>query len=223
MPDVSVVRIGNEAQPVVVIDGFAPDPARLRLEAMGADLRARGRYYPGLRAAVGSPYLAEVGPLLAGAARHVFGASERLEFDRALFSLTCTAPSDLSLAQRLPHIDDVAAGRLAVVHYLSETDLGGTRFFRHRSTGFETVTSDRHRIYLDSLADDLARHGPPAPGYITGSTTLFEEICCVRPRYNRAIVYRSSLLHCAAIDNERVPSADVTNGRLTVASFLTAL
>ncbi|MDP1026707.1 DUF6445 family protein [Sphingomonas sp. KR1UV-12] len=221
-PRIRVEHVGHEREPVVVIDGFAPDPARLIAEACAAPLAALGAYYPGVRAPVDRAYLAEVGPVLAAAARQVFGFTHRLAFDRALFSLTVTPPAALTLAQRLPHIDDVAPGKLAVVHYLGEQDWGGTRFFRQRRTGFETVGPDRHRAYLDALATDLRQHGEPVPGYIDGPTPLFAPIAQVTARPNRAVLYRSNLLHCAAIDNAVALPADPATGRLTVASFLTA-
>lgn len=221
-PAVSVERVGQEGVPVVVVDGFAPDPDALVAEAATTRLGPPGSHYPGLRASVGPAYRAQVGPLLAAAAKRVFGFTERLAIDRTLFSLTVTPPATLSLPQRLPHIDDVAPGKLAVVHYLSHADWGGTAFYRHRATGFETIGPDRHRRYLDALAADLAAHGEPPPGYIAGETPLFASIGAVAPRFNRAILYPSNLLHCAAIPNDRPPPHDVATGRLTIASFLTA-
>ncbi|MBB5711783.1 DUF6445 family protein [Sphingomonas xinjiangensis] len=221
-PQVSVKRVGREGEPVVVIDNFAPDPDQLVAQATDAALTQLGTFYPGVRAPVGEAYCAAVAPLVAGAARHVFGFQERLAFDRALFSIATSAPETLSLPQRMPHIDDVALGKLAVVHYLSHANWGGTRFFRHRSTGWETIGPDRHRTYLDALATDLRIHGEPAPGYIEGDTPLFEMIGEVPPAFNRAVLYRSSLLHCAAIRNALPLPNDVATGRLTIASFLTA-
>lgn len=221
-PAISVERVGREGVPVVVVDGFAPDPDGLVAEAAGARLGPPGSHYPGLRAPVGPAYRAQVGPLLAAAAKRVFGFGQRLTIDRTLFSLAVTPPAALTLPQRLPHIDDVAPGKLAVVHYLSHADWGGTAFYRHRATGFETIGPDRHRRYLDVLAADLAAHGEPPPGYIMGQTPLFAPIAAVAPRFNRAILYPGNLLHCAAIANDRPPPDDLATGRLTIASFLTA-
>ncbi|RDE05662.1 DUF6445 family protein [Sphingomonas aracearum] len=221
-PSVQVERIGREGTPVVIIDDFAPEPKALVEEAAGTPLGRLGAFYPGVRAPVRPAYRDAVGPLLAAAAKRVFGFSQRLAIDRTLFSLTVTPPAELTLAQRIPHIDDVAPGKLAVVHYLGRTDWGGTRFFRHRSTGFETVTAARHRPYLDALAADFRTHGEPPAGYITGATPLFEPIGEVAAVFNRAVLYPSGLLHCAAIDNALVLPLDVEAGRLTIASFLTA-
>lgn len=221
-PAVSVKRLGREGVPVVVVDGFVADPDALVTQAAEATLAAPQSHYPGLRAPVGPDYGRAIGPLLAAAAKRVFGFTERLAIDRSLFSLALTPSAALTLPQRLPHIDDVAPGKLAVVHYLSHADWGGTAFYRHRTTGYETIGPARHRRYLDALAADLALHGEPPPGYIAGDTPLFAAIGMVAPRFNRAILYPSNLLHCAAIANDRPLPDDAATGRLTIASFLTA-
>lgn len=222
MQQVRVERIGREGEPIVIVDDFVPDPDRLIAQACAAPLIAGGGNYPGIRAPVDDPYRDEIGPVVAASARRVFGYRNQLTIDRLLFSLTTTPPDALTLAQRLPHIDAVGRGRLALVHYLGERDWGGTRFFRHRSTGFETIGPDRHRAYLDALARDLAREGEPAPGYIEGEAALFVPIAHVTARPNRAVLYRSSLLHCAAIDNRLTLPDDPATGRLTIAAFLGA-
>ena len=51
---------------------------------------------------------------------------------------------------------------------------------------------------------------------------VFERTAIFAPRCNRALIYRSKLLHCAAVPNGVALSADPRTGRLTVASFLTA-
>jgi Family of unknown function (DUF6445) len=221
-PAVKVERVGREGEPIVIIDGFAPDPDALVEAAASAALAPAGEFYPGPRAPAPPEYFAQVGGLVAAAVRKVFGHREHLAVDRALFSLATTPPAALSLAQRIPHIDSVEPGRIAIVHYLSHRDFGGTRFFRHRSTGFETVGAARHRAYLDALADDIVQQGEPAPGYIGEGSSLFATIGAVSPAWNRAILYRSSLLHCAAIPNDIVLPDDPRTGRLTIASFLTA-
>ncbi|NJR78569.1 DUF6445 family protein [Sphingomonas corticis] len=221
-PRIHVERVGCERVPVVIVDDFAPDGEALVREGVAATLGPPGSHYPGVRAPVGPGYRDAVAPLLAAAAKRVFGFADRLAIDRMLFSLTVTPPAALSLAQRLPHVDDVAPGKLAVVHYLARQDWGGTRFFRHRTTGFETVDAHRHRAYLDALAADLRTHGEPPAGYIAGATPLFEPVGEVPARFNRAVIYPSALLHCAAIDNARPLPADAATGRLTIASFLSA-
>lgn len=217
-----VERLGAEREPVVVVETFSPHPERLVEEAAGLDYAAMGPHYPGVRAHVSPLYFEGLAPVLTPIIRDIFGYRRRMEVDRALYSLVTTPPGALTLAQRIPHFDGVAPGMVAIIHYLSEKDRGGTGFYRHRSTGFETVTEVRHRLYLDALKADFERLGEPGPAYIEGDTPIFERIGIVAPAYNRAVIYRSALLHCGAGLAGHDFSADPRAGRLTVASFLKA-
>lgn len=40
---------------------------------------------------------------------------------------------------------------IAILHYLSPEERGGMGFYRHISTGFETVGASRHGPNLESL------------------------------------------------------------------------
>lgn len=217
---IRVDRIGAESQPVVVIDNFSPDPHGLIRDAQGLTFSVMGEFYPGVRAPVLPSYFQGIDTVLASVMREVFAARDRVSFDRALYSLTTTPPAALSLAQRIPHIDDVLRGKVAVIHYLSADDLGGTAFYRHRSTGLETVTAENHRVYMDALQMDFATHGEPRPAYIDGDSPIFAETARYAAVFNRALIYSSSLLHCALAPNDRTLSGDPAKGRLTVASFL---
>uniref|UniRef100_B0T6X9 Uncharacterized protein n=1 Tax=Caulobacter sp. (strain K31) TaxID=366602 RepID=B0T6X9_CAUSK len=219
---VKVEFIGQEGEPVVVVDHCAPDPAALVNAAMARDYAPLGEFYPGVRTHASKAYFESLGPLLAKVAREVFGYREQLALLRSLYSLVTTPPADLSLAQRIPHFDSVDDGMIAVLHYLTPRDLGGTSFYRHRSTGFETVGASRHQHYLQTLRADFERHGTPPAGYIAGDTAIFERIASFPAAYNRALIYRSSLLHCAAVDSHQPLSPDPSVGRLTIASFLAA-
>jgi hypothetical protein len=219
---VRVEQIGRERQPVVVIDNFSPHPERLVADAETLTFETMGEYYPGVRAPVLPSYFEGLSPTLAPVMRDIFGAQDRIGFTRALYSLATTPPAALTLAQRIPHIDGVEEGMIAILHYLSHGDHGGTAFYRHRSTGYETVDAARHRAYLDALRSDFATHGEPAPAYIEGDTALFARIARYDAVFNRALIYRSSLLHCAVLPNDMVLPADARLGRLTVASFLSA-
>lgn len=219
-PAIRVDRIGTELQPVVVIEQFSPDPERLVAEAASLKFEPMGEYYPGVRAPVTQAYFEGLAPVLKRVMGEVFGARSRLNVNRALYSLATTPPAELTLAQRIPHIDTVEPGRIAILHYLSHGAHEGTAFYRHRSTGYEAVDAARHRAYLDALKSDFAEHGEPAPAYIRGDTPIFEQIAAYEARFNRALIYRSSLLHCAVLPNDAPLPADPRTGRLTVASFL---
>ena len=217
---IRVETIGRERQQVAIIDHFSPDADALAQAAAEAAFEERGEYYPGPRAPAPKTWFAGVRDVVVAIARDVFGGGQTLRLERALYSLATHNPQSLSLAQRVPHIDDVDHGALAIVHYLSAQDFGGTAFFRHRSTGFETVTRDRHERFLSALKADFVCHGEPPAAYISGDTPVFERIFSVAPVFNRAVIYRSSLLHCAELPNEIPLPADPVSGRLTIAAFL---
>jgi hypothetical protein len=205
---------------VVVVENFSPHPDRLIADAEGLRFETMGEYYPGVRAPVLPSYFEGLAPILTPVMRRVFGASDRVRFTRALYSIATTPPEQLTLAQRIPHIDGVEEGMIAILHYLSHEPYGGTAFYRHRSTGYETVDAARHRRYLDMLRSDFVQHGEPAPAYIEGNTPIFEQVARYDAVFNRALIYRSSLLHCAMLPNHIALPGTVREGRLTVASFL---
>lgn len=221
-PSIRVDRIGHEAQPVVVVENFAPRPERLLDDARAATFTTMGPYYPGLRAPVSAIYFEGLAQTLSPIMREVFGARTRLAVDRALYSIAVTPPGDLSLPQRIPHIDGTHDGLIAIIHYLAPPSQGGTAFFRHRTTGFEAITGDRHRPYLDALSEDFAREGEPPRAYIDGDTAQFERTAAYDAVFNRALIYRGNLLHSARLANTSVLSGEIGAGRLTVASFLYA-
>lgn len=217
---IRVDQIGAERQPVVVVENFSPHPERLVAEAETLRFETMGEFYPGVRARVLPSYFEGLAPVLAPVMRDVFGHSDRIGFTRALYSLVTTPPERLTLAQRIPHIDGLEEGMIAILHYLSHAEQGGTAFYRHRATGFETVDAARHPRYIAALHADFAAYGEPPPAYIRGNTPIFEQVARYGAAFNRALIYRSSLLHCADLPGEAPFPADVRAGRLTVASFL---
>lgn len=217
----SVAEYGTEREPVVVIDGFAPQPERFIDDAGFLAFQPIGPHYPGIRAVVAPAMLRDLLAGLQPVVVEVFGVPG-FEVIDAFYSLVTTPPSALAPIQRLPHFDGVERERLALLHFLARDERSGTAFYRHRSTGFETVSAERLPAYRAALDADIKRHGMPAPAYIGGDTALFEQIALHRGRFNRAILYRSNTLHCAAIPDDMAFVADPARGRLTVNTFLMA-
>lgn len=215
----SIEYAGTEREPIVIIDNFASDPDGLREDAAMLAYAPMGIHYPGIRAAM--PYavtrrmIATIGPI----ARDVFDA-ESLDLTEAFYSLVTTRPGDLTPIQRLPHFDGVEPTRFALLHYLSPAAPGGTAFYRHQSTGFETVTTQRLPAYRAALESDLARTGIPAPGYIDGDTAVYDQVSRVEGRFNRAILYRGNRLHCAWLPQGTSFDDQPAAGRLTANLFL---
>lgn len=219
MPNVSRVDlIGREKEPLATIDDFASDPDALRAAAVDATFAPAGEHYPGLRAPLPSGYLAAQMPVVARVVSRAFGRCRRIHVVDAAFSIVTRPPEDLHVRQRLPHVDAYGRERIALVHYLSPTDEDGTAFFRHRATGFETIDATRAPGYFGKLEDELGEGAVPA-GYIAGDTALFERTAVAPSRYNRALLYRSYVLHSGAISPDASLSPDPALGRLTVTGF----
>ena len=220
-PGIIARRIGAEGHAVAVVDGFHPDPDALRAHAVAGSFEPARRHYPGVRADLPADYFGRVGPALATVLAEVFGRPASVDLLDASFSIVTTPPDELTVPQRLPHVDAVERGRIALVHYLFPEGGDGTAFFRHRATGFELVDRARAAVYYPRLDAEL-RHGgaPPPAAYISGSTPLFERIGGVDARYNRAVIYRSAQLHSGAIAAGATLSPDPAVGRLTVTAFL---
>jgi hypothetical protein len=180
-----------------------------------------GEHYPGLRAPVPPALLAPLLRALTPLITAHFGAASAMVED-AFYSVVTTPPADLLPIQRLPHFDGVEPERLALLHFLSHDESSGTAFYRHRSSGFETITAARLPAYRTALAADIARHGLPEPGYIAGDTPIFERLARHEGRRNRAILYRGNTLHCADIPSGLALPADPARGRFTVNTFLRA-
>lgn len=214
----SIERHGAEQQPVVVIDGFA-DAERFRDDAAFLSFAPIGPHYPGIRAVVAPALLRDLLARLEPVAAEVFG-SAGLEVVDAFYSIVTTPPSALAPIQRLPHFDEVSPTRLALLHYLSPDESSGTAFYRHRTTGFESIDEGRLPSYRTALNADLRLYGIPDPRYIGGDTPVFERVALHRGRFNRAILYRSNTLHCAHLPEGMVLDPDPETGRLTVNTFL---
>ena len=219
-PEISVHRIGREAQPLVIIDHFAPDPDALRAAAIAARFGPAEHHYPGIRAALPAEYMPEQQPTIAEIVGDVFGQSGTLQVIDASFSMVTSEPASLTVNQRLPHCDAFAVERIALIHYLSPEGGDGTGFFRHRSTGFETIDQARAAIYFDQLGAEIRYRGEPPLAYVAGDTPQFERTMLAEARYNRALIYRSYLLHSGAISPGALLSPDPAVGRLTVTAFL---
>lgn len=222
-PEIRVEWVGAEREPVVIVDDFVADPAAFAAAGKNCPLRDTGDYYPGRRAIVDPAYLAAIGPTMNEVLREFFGARHGVQVLRAYYSLATTLPAHLSVPQRIPHVDAYDPQQVALVHFLGARDLGGTAFFRQRSTGFESVDTSRRQRYHETLAADLERHGEPPPAYIGAASPTFERTHVCPPRYNRALFFRGTLLHCAALEGVRELPDDPEQGRLTVAGFLRAL
>lgn len=222
-PLVTVTNHGTEKQPVVVVDNFIATPERLVEDACARSFSTIGPYYPGIRAPAPAAYLADASDLLETILRDVFGIESGAALVECNYSMVTTPPEQLQPIQRLPHFDTTDPGRIALLHYLGRPEQGGTRFFRHRATGFETITAERFESYRDTLHEEANRGGLPPAQYFGSESEQFEQIACHEAAFNRAIIYRGITLHSGAIPEAFACSKDPRQGRLTVNTFFQAI
>lgn len=218
--------LGLEEETLLILDEAVEHPARLvdvaaDLANFGAALSEGDNFYPGYLAPAPLDYVGALGRALDPLIREAYGLRGVAPWRASCnFALATLAPDQLSLAQRLPHVDTVDPLQFAVLHYLCDPELGGTAFYRHRSTGYETLTPDRLASYQSSLDREVAT-APPGAGYVDGDTAQFVRTRLVEAAFNRVIVYRSCLLHSGHIARPEALSPDPREGRLTANIFLT--
>ncbi|GGY53263.1 DUF6445 family protein [Pseudoduganella albidiflava] len=222
-PAHQVLHVGADREPVLIVDGLLLDPeAIVRWAETGtAFQRQDGDFYPGVRKPLDMAYASAVHARLRELLLSTFGAGG----DAAITPLSCvlslatTPPEALRPIQSVPHFDSVERNRIASVHYLCDERFGGTSFYRHRSTGFDSIDGQRLADYAPRLKREVMEEARRQPGrglsYIRGDTALFERTASVEAKFNRAIFYRSNLLHSGDIAVDAGLSSDPRSGRLT--------
>ena len=216
--------IGLERRPAAVIEEFVHDPeALIACAQSGEPFRAApGDLYPGIRKSAPPEYAkdfcARYGDLIREHFELPTGSVPRVIF--SAFSITTTEPQRLRPVQRVPHFDTSAANQLAIVHYLCGPEHGGTSFYRHRSTGFETINQERLHRYAETLKREVMSEHPPPAKYIEGDDALFVRTWTCEARCNRALIYPSNVLHSGDIQRIASPETAPRDARLTINSFV---
>ena len=173
--------------------------------------------YPGLRASLPREYIKTIVEALAGPISEAFSLGRiRPVKAEGAFSIVTVSEDALSAVQRAPHVDSTNPHQFAILHYLCDEAFGGTTFFRHRATGFETLSEHRLPSYRASRATEGI-----APGYVDTGAPWFEQIARVSAGFNRLVAYRSCALHSGHVPASCVLSPDPRLGRLTANVFVT--
>ena len=217
------LHIGNEASPLLVVDNCIEQTTQLIDWASHQTFIKNSPYYPGIRAEAPLDYQQCLLSTLQTTLIDFFQLpSPQLHFSVCHFSVVTTPPQQLKLLQRIPHFDSLNRLGLAAVHYLFKDDLGGTSFYRHNKTGFESIDETRKLAYFSSL--EAENDGPNMPkaseGYINGDTPLFTRIAEQQGIFNRLIVYPRNILHSGSIRNELFYGDKAISNRLTINSFI---
>jgi len=205
---------------VIVIDDYARDPEQLIREAAAHSYRPIGPNFPGVRAVVPDALVLAMRESLAGLIRETFDLEDELNRIESYYSLITTPPERLEPIQRLPHFDGLGPKRIALLHHLGRAERGGTAFYRHRSTGFETLTEARLPAYNLAVNAELRSFGLPPAAYLDGDTPIYERIARYEARFNRLLVYRGNTLHGAEAPGDLAPAADPGAGRFSINTFI---
>ncbi len=219
---ITVKKWGNESSIVIVVDQFLAEPERWRDHAFSDHhfVIDRKDLYPGKRSIASIEYQQVVKQTFTEQVLpHVvaFRESKTQPHDlgnpHVVFSIAAARESNMLPIQRIPHFDSLADYQWAMVHYLFKQPLGGTGFYRHNRSGFESITNDRKAKYFRMLQDDMAEFGPPDTAFITESTDTFTRVDKVEAVFNRAIFYPSNVLHSGQLSVDISP--DQNKPRLT--------
>jgi len=213
------MHVGADRAPVLVVDDVLRDPSSIiRYAEAGAPFRQDDKdFYPGIRKALDMAYAHGIYAQLHDLFVETFGTQQpaMVEPQSCLLSLTTTRPERLRPIQSVPHFDSFDPALIAGVHYFCPEAFGGTSFYRHRSTGYESLDAQRIADYAPRLKAEVMGLKTQRFTYIRGDTSLFERTGKVEARFNRAIFYRSNVLHSGDIPGERDLPADPRTGRLT--------
>jgi hypothetical protein len=217
----TVVRVGTERSPIVVIENYLKDAERLAEAAWSAEFRpVEGVAYPGARTPLPDRYHATFRRHLARSLCEIFGFGlSDIVRSQGDFSMVTVRPENLQAVQRIPHIDGTEPTMIAGVHFLCSSDKGGTSIYRHRRTGYENVTEARRNLYLRTLSEEARAMGPPPLAYIYGETPQFQRIASFDAAFNRVLIYRGSILHSGNIAPDFDFDPNPRTGRLTANTF----
>ena len=219
-PEINIRKMGREGEPLVVIDHFSGLVDALLEAGYAASYQHAGASYPGIRSWADPSYLDQRRDLMMQIMQQVFGFTRGVRLDASTFSLVTLGETELNPLQRIPHYDHASGDVIAIMHYLCGPESGGTAFYRHRRTGFETVTPDREDAYNAALAEDEREYGMPPAKFCYGDTDWFELIDEVEAAPDRLVLYRGRQLHSGVIPDPAVLSPDPRKGRLTINMFL---
>lgn len=215
--------MGNENQPLVIVDNLFPNATTLIDAALSnrVSLPANG-FYPGFRSPAPALYQKRILETLSPIIYESFGLEKNsLSKVVSFYAMVATPLNQLKPAQKIPHFDRPLNDQFAVIHYLCDTPHGGTSFYRHRQTGYETIDESRQEDYLKIVDREIREKGlADTPGFIHGDTQLFERIATKPAKFNRALIYRCSSLHSGNIEDDYAYDFNPRTGRFTVTSFI---
>lgn len=219
----SIESIGNERQPLIVVDNFLSKAETLiDFAVQQGGVAAAAGFYPGFRSRAPALYEAVLKETLGDLMCETFNVElANIAVAESYYSVVATPTAKLKEAQQIPHFDLPVPNDLAVLHYLCSPEHGGTSFYRHRQTGYEFIDEPRIERYIKTLEGEIEEGGLPKPAaYINGDTAMFERVASKDAVFNRLLIYRCSSLHSGNIAKDYAFDMNPVTGRFTIATFL---
>jgi hypothetical protein len=220
---VSSARVGKCPIAVTVADNVLLHPQQLAEFGRGLKfVEDDSNLYPGIRARLPAEFSRPFHAWLTNTLRctGVLEESSNVHEDASFFSIVNKNRANLLPLQRIPHYDSIDPRVFAAVVYLFDRANSGTSFYRHRTTGYETIGDDNKDNYKRALKRNMKTLGPPAREYTNGSNALFERTHSVDSVFNRIVIYSGTVLHAADIDGSLFTGNDNSQWRLTISSLI---
>jgi hypothetical protein len=213
--------IGNEKTPVLIVDNFLHEAEVLLGFAMQyGEFRDGTDFYPGIQSEVPEFYSAALQAYLGNIICATFNIEPtQISHSQSMYSMVLTPPARLAIPQARPHTDTNKKNKFACVHYLCTPEKGGTSLYRHRATGFETLSEARMDEYAEHLEQEV-KDSSWLQKYINGSNKYYEEIGRYEANFNRLVMYPGDALHSASIPENFKFFPNPKIGRLTLNSFI---
>lgn len=227
-----VEKLGREQTPVLIFDlsMLLADFLIKRASSYGPDWQPASTIYPGIWSKVPEGYeqalLDFIRPYVeqhffpAEGKAQKFPAEVKAQKIVSSYAMAVTDKQALKVGQRLPHYDSIDPYQLAAVHYLCDESFGGTGFFRHRATGIEKVTNERHAAFMAAVQSELKEQGDPAAEFSGNCQQTFESLLDCSAKLGRLVVYPSTLLHAGLVNSAKNTERNPKQGRLTITSFM---
>jgi Family of unknown function (DUF6445) len=220
---VSSARVGKCPIAVTVADNVLLHPQKLADFGRGLKfVEDDSNLYPGIRARLPAEFSRPFHAWLTITLRctGVLEESSYVHEDASFFSIVNKNRANLLPLQRIPHYDSIDPRVFAAVIYLFDRANSGTSFYRHRTTGYETIGNDNKDNFKMALNRNMKALGPPAREYANGSNALFERTHSVDSAFNRIVIYSGNVLHAADIDGSLFSGNDNSQWRLTISSLI---
>ena len=219
-----IIYVGNEQEPIIIVDNFLQIPESIiQYAESGCEFQKDVKdFYPGLRKPLAPLYAEKIYHHLMDTLWKIYSSKPTVNIKllSSVLSLTTTQPTELRPIQSVPHFDSFAANNIAGVHYFCKPQFGGTSFYRHRKTGFETMNTQRIQAYAPTLKSEVMQTYTGVFNYINGNTEIFERTASIDAKFNRAIFYRSNILHSGNIQTAVGLSENPRTGRLTANTLI---